>query len=534
MVNSHKFFLGAAIFIFFFAGGYAQIDSVIVERYYVAGVDDTLDFALADPLKSNSVTYRIYIDLSEGSKLLEIFGSENHPFIISAGEPFFNNTFRGQSFGYRNNVRSFAFNTAALDSWLTLGMVTREYLGILKESDPDGSIPDIKDNVDSVLNNEDPSAGIPLRVSDGMIKSDIIYDFTSIGVTDITGTDSTIFGQYYLDTLFYSENFFIRENSGTGIFGPTEDNQVLIGQLTTNGEISFTLNITVEDINGDVFKYFGKDSLINDDENERFSVWLKYPFELISGCTDPNYAEYNSKAVIDDGSCQEAVVFGCMNMDACNYNPGANVHLEELCCYNAECDLNLEEVCPGIIYGCMDPEAANYNPEANTSPDYDICCYNKGCMDNRYLEYNRNACYQDSTDCRVLIVEGCVDKSACNYNPVANRTVLGACDYTSCLDQSGTKSFSLTGRQEKGTYDYLVYPNPVEGILYLELNLSDPAMISYEIWNLLGRQVKNSSRVKLETGNHTLNMDFNSLVRGFYFVKLKVNDSVSIQKILKY
>ena len=508
----------------------AQIDSVIVEKYYIAGPDDTVSFDLAEPLKVNSITYRIFIDLAEGSKLLEIFGSANHPFIISGSDVFFNNTFRGESFGYRNNERSFAYNTAALDSWLTLGMVTRNHFGVLKAYDPDGSIDEIENNLDSVLKNDNSPVGIPLFKNDGLVEADSVLSITSFGVLNITtGKDSTIFGTYYKDTIFTSTEFSLRESTLEGVSGPTGDNRILIAQLTNTGNISFTLNLRVRDNNGNVYTYYGKDTLINENENERFSSWLRYPFNLIKGCMNPYYAEYNPDAVIDDGSCQDSVIFGCLDFNACNYNPEANVHLDELCCFNSACELDLEQVCEGTVYGCMDPEAANYNPDATETSDLDGCCYRQGCMDDRYIEYDGNACYQDSNDCKILIVRGCTDKSACNYNPAANRNA--SCDY-SCHEQ-GTKTFTIEGSNKIGIYNLSIYPNPVDGILVCDVSLSDNANISYEILNLLGQKVLSCAQQE-HSGNHHYEINLGGMEKGVYFIKVKVNNSISTKRIIKF
>jgi hypothetical protein len=528
MIKIINLLTGIVLLNLIFLSAHSQIDSVIVETYYISGSEDTVSFDLSEPLREKSITYRIFVDLAEGSKLLEIFGSQGHPFIISGSEAFFNNTFRGQSFGYRNNEKSFAYNTTALDSWLTLGMATRNHFGVLKTDDTDGSMTAIKNNIDSVLNNDDPDAGIPISKSDGFSMADSTHNFTNNGILDIiSGEDTTIFGVNYGDTIFKSTDFSLRENTGEGIEAPIPQNRILIAQLTTTGTLSFTLNLRVRDVNGNVFYYFGKDTLIDKNNNERFSSWLKYPFELVRGCMDPYYAEYNPDAVIDDGSCQDSVIFGCLDIAACNYNPDANVHLDELCCFNSECELDLEEVCPGTIYGCTDPEAVNYNQEANATSDIDDCCYRQGCMDDRYLEYDRNACYQDSTDCRVLIVRGCTDKSACNYNPVANRNI--GCDY-SCFED-GTKSFTLDG-PEDGNYSLRVYPNPVENILTISLSLSHDASIKYEIINLLGQNLLSNYHNEI-AGDHRYEVKLENLNKGVYYLRLTVNNSISVKRIIK-
>ena len=46
---------------------------------------------------------------------------------------------------------------------------------------------------------------------------------------------------------------------------------------------------------------------------------------LLQGCTDASFVEYNSDAMVDDGSCETSVVLGCTQEDALNYDPLSNV-----------------------------------------------------------------------------------------------------------------------------------------------------------------------------------------------------------------
>ena len=53
------------------------------------------------------------------------------------------------------------------------------------------------------------------------------------------------------------------------------------------------------------------------------------------GCTDSNYIEYNSEAIIDDNSCLTEVVLGCIQEEALNYDPTANtIETEPSCDYS--------------------------------------------------------------------------------------------------------------------------------------------------------------------------------------------------------
>ncbi len=54
----------------------------------------------------------------------------------------------------------------------------------------------------------------------------------------------------------------------------------------------------------------------------------------INGCTDPNYVEYNPLATNDDGSCITQNIFGCIDVNAFNYDSNATAQLQNPGCNN--------------------------------------------------------------------------------------------------------------------------------------------------------------------------------------------------------
>ena len=339
----------------------AQLEKVIVEKYYVSDSNDFTDTS-GGIVSIGSTTYRIYIDLAPGSILKKIYGDPNHPFEITSTEVFFNNILDGKSFGKDLTKVSLSENTVALDSWITLGQVpkkqgTKTYYGILKNQDDDGSfIGGINNDGGSsliatgLLINNDPSCGIPLIVSDGIDTMTVTpSSWSEVGVVDFTsGNDSTIFGSLVPKKEFISTGFSLSNSGVTGV--NLDSNQIIIAQLTTKGDLSFKLNLEIEQlINGlpTLVKYVAKDTLLV--AGEIFNPFLSYPQSC--GCDDPDFLEYNSSFVCYlEGSCQTPVKIGCMDTLACNYDPAVNINVEELCCYPGFCaDRNIEEVCPSLM-----------------------------------------------------------------------------------------------------------------------------------------------------------------------------------------
>jgi hypothetical protein len=122
------------------------------------------------------------------------------------------------------------------------------------------------------------------------------------------------------------------------------------------------------------------------------------------GCTNPGYLQYYTQgfvAGVDDGSCTDVAIFGCMDITAFNYDSTANVD---------------NGGCIPVIYGCMQPLAFNYNPNANTA---DTCiAYLYGCTDATMFNYNPLANADDGS-CEPYVF-GCTDSTMFNFNPLAN------------------------------------------------------------------------------------------------------------------
>lgn len=355
----------------------AQIEKVMVETYYVSDANDATD-TTGGTLEIGSKTYRVYIDLLPGSKLKKIYGDANHALKFRSTNIFFNNSSDGQSFAKDFSKNRYKSNTVALDTWLTLGQTTKvtagtANFGIPKINDTNGSFIGGVNNdggsnaiASGLLINNDAAAGIPITTADGM---DTLHTLPSnwgdYGIKDlISNADSTIFGSIKPDSVFVSYNASL-QNSGVAGIKP-DSNQVLVAQLTTNGEISFELNLEVIDTNGNTVKYVANgDTLLT---NERLNPNLKYP--PACGCQDANYLEYSSSfACANNALCQTLIVFGCTDPMACNYNPNANFPVPSLCCYPGACnDLDISLVCPNL--GIKETDLQNkFNVYPNPADD---------------------------------------------------------------------------------------------------------------------------------------------------------------------
>jgi spore coat protein CotH len=83
--------------------------------------------------------------------------------------------------------------------------------------------------------------------------------------------------------------------------------------------------------------------------------------------------------------------------------------------------------------------------------------------------------------------------------------------------------------------DFLLYPNPANGKLYLEYN-NRSSQSAIEIWNAMGQEVKNiqynlDNSIEQPVSNE---IDISQLNKGMYCLKLTFNDQTSIKKFIVY
>lgn len=360
--NARYICLTLALFFIAPTALFSQIERVIVETYYISDGFDSTDTD-GGKLDSGSVTYRIYVDLKPGNKLLKIYGDANHALKFSSTLPFFNNI-DGQTFGRDLKKGKYFNDTYALDTYLTLGQTAgilagQTYFGILKAQDTDGSfIGGINNNGGSagisngLLTNTNAALGIPLTTADGMdTMATLPTSWSNFGIKDFsTQIDTTMFGSVKLKSQFISNNVFLQNSGVTGV--KPNENQILIAQLTTKGALAFELNIEVEQLENNipiVIKYVASDSILL--AGEKKSSYLKYPFaQAVCGCLDPNYIEYNQNfECAENDSCKNLIVFGCTDIMACNFDARANFSIPSLCCYPGSCSgRDISVVCPQI------------------------------------------------------------------------------------------------------------------------------------------------------------------------------------------
>ena len=282
-----------------------------------------------------------------------------------------------------------------------------------------------------------------------------------------------------------------------------------------------------------------------------------------AGCTQAGYLEYYTQgyeADFDNGSCQTLAIFGCMDEQAFNYNPEANVDNEGcipvvLGCtnplafnYNPAANTD-DDSCIPFVYGCTDATMFNYDPEANAE-DGSCIPYIYGCTDSSAFNYDPTA-NTDNGSCEEVVID-CMDPVAYNYNPEANEAASNCLYAADCVTGPGEpywlndmcyawviqadpyccdEAWDATCQQ---TYNYcettgiesilagddlVIYPNPVGNVLNINQNVDIDVIDS-------------NGRILLSKTN-TNAIDASLWPPGMYMVRVVWNGRVVVKKIIK-
>jgi len=135
-------------------------------------------------------------------------------------------------------------------------------------------------------------------------------------------------------------------------------------------------------------------------------------------------------------------------------------------------------------------------------------------------DVNTMACYHDS-----LYIGGAfqfIDGDTVNY--IAKWT--GGNYVDTCGNNSAIQEFNNNGN------DFIVYPNPSNGNVTLEINFDAPENISISIYNIMGERVYDEA-VNNASGLFQKNINISGLSNGIYFVQIKATDSFICKKIIK-
>ena len=392
-------------------------------------------------------TYRLYVVTNnENDFVSSISGDATNPTYVNTTTSFWHDLGTGSSTG--GGIQAFLlglFPALNHDSWVTIGL----------ESTPNAALGEAA--VSTVQSDDNPW----------------LTNFDSIGGN--ISIDDGIGGAWYA-----------LNGDSNGIAG--DDLKVLVGQFTTDGEISGQLyaQVFIEGDGSNEFRdtfFFGANAptpgctdgtACNYDENaSEDDGSCTYPEatnlncdgscindadgdeicdeDEIGGCTDAAACNYDAAATDDDSSCEYTTCAGCTDEDACNYDPTATIS-------DASC-LELDEC--GVCGGSGIPEG-DCDCDGNQLDECGVCggvgiiddcgtcqqpyCYNpithipafgvapEDCTPpNQYISGTGGGMTNLDSPFNPLwnaACSGCTDPGACNYD--ADATVDSGCEYESC------------------------------------------------------------------------------------------------------
>jgi hypothetical protein len=187
-------------------------------------------------------------------------------------------------------------------------------------------------------------------------------------------------------------------------------------------------------------------------------------YDDLYGCTDVEACNYDPEATLDNGNCEYITCAGCTDWNACNY------------CYNAtfddgSCDY---EICAG----CWDQYACNaldfkdyyfYNYIDDGSCEYETCA---GCTDPSACNFDSEATIEDGS-CAVLDSCGVCDGPGAIYTCGCSDISEGDCNCNgNVLDACGICGGTGTDIDADGICDDIDYCTDVESV-----NFSDEGNI---------------------------------------------------------
>ena len=433
---------------------------------------------------SGMTTYRYYVKCANPADFVSsVSGDFNNPTVVTTTTDFYQDEVGGAT---PNNISPFLFGSfpnLQYDSWITIGL----------DSSPDATVGEagvttIESSENPWVSNFDPGFGEP---------------GANIMINDLLGG-----------------TWFLLNGDANGIATNSPDQQVLIAQLTTDGEVegNFYIQVFENGVGSDAlfFDFNIGDACVTPDED------CIYPVDLygssfvdcdgqclndadldgicdedeIAGCQDETALNYDPLAEFDDGSC----VFPASSVFDIIASSGNHTILEELL-LSAGLDSTLSIDGPWTVFAPTDAAVGalpsfivdalladsatlaavlTYHVLADSLPtDFMSNGLMTTTVNGQEVTFTIDGSGNIFIDDAQLIVtdlmaengvvhvidamiipsiSGCTDLVSCNYNPLAD-TDDGSCEYVSCvgcLDEAACNYDSTATINDLGSCTYAV------------------------------------------------------------------------------
>ncbi|MEO1625769.1 MAG: GEVED domain-containing protein [Bacteroidota bacterium] len=94
-----------------------------------------------------------------------------------------------------------------------------------------------------------------------------------------------------------------------------------------------------------------------------------------------------------------------------------------------------------------------------------------------------------------------------------------------------TRCATSTNELEKQTFSSVVWPNPVQDYLLMDLDLSEAGVVQLELYDLTGKQIWALSKGEVASGRHRWELPMD-LVAGLYYLRLQVGEVQKVHKLI--
>jgi hypothetical protein len=78
----------------------------------------------------------------------------------------------------------------------------------------------------------------------------------------------------------------------------------------------------------------------------------------------------------------------------------------------------------------------------------------------------------------------------------------------------------------------IVFPNPTDGLVYLQFKIEDESQTEISVNDLVGRKVVDVLNTKMPKGEYSYLVNLTPLSNGFYLMSVKTDDKISTSKII--
>ncbi|MCG6914330.1 T9SS type A sorting domain-containing protein, partial [bacterium BMS3Abin03] len=101
------------------------------------------------------------------------------------------------------------------------------------------------------------------------------------------------------------------------------------------------------------------------------------------------------------------------------------------------------------------------------------------------------------------------------------------------IPKSHKKEIRYQGLSAVESYDLAQnYPNPFNPSTTIKYQLPEDGMVTLKIYDILGREIKTLVNEQKSIGRYEVKFDASDLATGVYIYRLKVNDFVSVKKMV--